>query len=168
MLGKIILPVEFCNRNTIRSDRLEKIKANMTNLGFNEVAERLEGRRNPLYGLLRQCQLMGGNYQKLFDEIVFHPIHPYLYSKRYQLIILRLFEGDISEYPISTMVEVPSLKPHKIRKVGSRTLYWGIANKLSELDEFLFGQNPQEILLPGDVANVFGLEVLRGLRSPLL
>lgn len=168
MLGKIVLPVEFCNKHTIRSDRLEKIKANMANLGFDEIVEKLEGRRNPLYGLLRQCQLMGGNYHKLFNEMVFHPIHPYLYSKRTQLIILRLFEGDIAEYPISTIVEVPTMKPHKTRTVGGKTLYWGVASKLSELDELLFGQTPQEILLPGDVANVFGLEVLRGLKSPLL
>lgn len=170
MLGKILLPVEFCNRNTLKSDRLERIKANISQLANTEILEKLEARRNPLYGLLRQCQLVGGSYQRLFanGEMIFHPIHPFLSAKRHQLLILRLFEGDICEYPISTMVALDGKKAHKTTSINGKSLHWGIANKLSDLDELLLGNNPQEILLPGDVANIFGLEVVRELTSPLL
>ena len=142
----------------------------MASLGLSEIVGKLEGRRNPLYGLLRQCQLVGGSYQKLFasGEVVFHPVHPLMYCKRHQLIILRLFEGDITEYPISTMVDIAGKKAHKTATVGDKTLYWGVANKLSELDELLFGQAPQDVLLPGDVANIFGVEVINGLKHPFL
>jgi len=170
MLGKIVLPVEFCNRNILKSERLARITTNMAQHGYTEIVEKLRGHRNPLYGLLRQCQLVGGTYQKIFssNEVVFHPVHPFLYSKREQLIILRLFEGDITEYLISTMVNVPDHKAQRRKTVGDKQLYWGVASKLSELDELLFGQTPQEILLPGDVANVFGLEVLSSLKTPFL
>lgn len=165
MLGKIVLPVEFCNRNTLKSDRISKISLNAASMGFEEVAEKLQHRRNPLYGLLRQCQLVDGRYQEYFGEMIFHPIHPYLYTKRYQLQILRLFEGDITEYPISTLSLPKGKEARTVYEADGKILYWGVASKLSQVDDLLFGHDQQDVLLPGDVANIFGVECFKSIKS---
>jgi len=140
----------------------------MKNLGENEIADRLSRKRNPLFGLLKQCQIVGGNYQEIFGEMVFHPVHPLMYSKRWQLIILRLFEGDIQNFPISTIGRVGDKISRNVKIIEGQELHWGASNQLSDLDMAFFGSVQHEVLLPGDVAIRFGLETLQEIKPNLL